>query len=759
MNPACAPADAPVCALGPSPARPLRPARAAALALPLALALGLALGLATARPARAAPDGIRPRPQAMAVRIEPAAVPHIDGDLADAAWNRAAPIGDFTQTNPQPLEPASERTEVRFLYDDTHLYVGIYCHDSEPAGIVSTVRERDGMMPRDDFVRLMLDPQLSRRNGYAFEVNPEGARTDALVQNNSEFLVTWNMIWEARTRRVADGWTVELALPFRGLSYPGSGGDWGLDVVRQIRRKTEMVRWAPTPAGMRDIDISLAGTLQGLTGLPGGGKLDLQTYGALRYGRDWGATDAQRLLLQPSATLYYKLTSALTATLTANTDFSDAPLDERRVNTGRFALFDPETREFFLQDASQFAFGGLNLDKDQNGSPFFSRRIGIVGSQATRLLGGAKLSGTAGAVALGALSVRTHALGGVDPQQLTVARASIPVLGESTAGMILTHGDPLGGGRNSVAGADFRFRDSDIGEGRRLLIDGFAERSMSDTHAGTGSAWGLAVSLPNEPWSLFASYKQIGADFRPALGFVNRPGIRDAFTEIERTWRPRRGVLQVIKAGINHNAITGTDGRLQTRNTTPYLILHNTAGDELQLSAVSEHEFLSQPFVLPGGILVPPGGHTWWHAKALISTSPGRRLYVRWNIDCCRFFDGRLLGNDVEFSWRPVTLIDLSMRYGITDLRLPSGRAQIRIGQLTLNLNFTPDMQLRSQLQYDSVSGTLGALLRYRWEYTPGSEIFAAVGEAAHVTGALPSLGYHSSGSELLLRLGHRFQF
>lgn len=736
-----------------------RPTPALAPPPAVLLALALALALATSAPAWAAPAMARAQPEAAAARIESAAAPRIDGDLADPSWSHATPIGEFSQVDPHPLEPATERTEVRFLYDDTHLYVGIYCHDSEPDAIVSTVRERDGMMPRDDFVRVIVDPQLSRRNGYAFEVNPEGARTDALVQNNGDFLVTWNMIWQARARRVADGWTAELALPFRGLSYPGDGGSWGLDVMRQVRRKSEMVRWAPAPAGVPDIDISLAGTLRGLAGLPGGGKLDLQVQGALRYGRDWGAADERRVLAQPSATLYYKMTSALTATLTANTDFSDAPLDERRVNTGRFALFDPETRAFFLQDATTFAFGGMNLDKEPNGSPFFSRRMGIVGAQATRLLGGAKLSGSAGPVSLGALSVRTHALGDVDAQQLTVARASATVLGESAVGVILTHGDPLGGGRNSVAGADFRFRDSDIGGGARLLVDGFAERSVADASTGTDSAWGLALSLPNEPWSLFASFKQIGSDFQPALGFVNRPGIRDVFTEIERTWRPRHGALQVIKTGVDHNVTAGIDGRLQTRSTTPYLNLNNAAGDELQLSVSSEYEFLARPFLLPGGVPVPAGEHAWWHAKAMVATSPARRLFVRWNVDCCRFFNGRILSNDIGLTWRPATLVDLSMHYVINDLRMPSGHEQIRIGQLTLNLNFTPDMQLRSQLQYDSVSDTLGALLRYRWEYAPGSEVFAALGEAARVTGALPSLGYHSSGSELLLRLGHRFQF
>jgi hypothetical protein len=700
----------------------------------------------------------RQRPETTAVRIDSDAAPRIDGDLSDNAWSLAQPIADFHQIDPRPGELATERTEVRLLYDGVRLYVAIYCHDSEPDGIVASVRERDGMLPRDDFVRIVLDPQLSRRNGYAFEINPEGARTDALLLNNSDFLVTWNMIWEGRARRVADGWTAEMALPFRGLSYPGNGGDWGLEVLRQIRRKSEFVRWSPTPAGVPDLDISLAGTLRGLSGLPGGGKLDLQTYGAVRYGRDWNDDRLDHLLVQPSATAYYKLNSDLTATLTANTDFSDTPLDSRRVNTGRFALFDPETREFFLQDAAAFTFGGINLDREPNGSPFFSRRIGMVAGRTTRLLGGTKLSGNAGHVSLGALSVSTQSQDEVGAQQLSVARVAAPVLEESALGGILTHGDPLGGDRNTVAGADFRFRDSDIGHGRRLLVDAFYERSISGVSSGTDNAWGAAMSLPNEPWSIFAAYKQIGPDFRPALGFVNRGGIRDTFVEVERIWRPHHDLLRMIQGGIDHKTTAGVDGRLQSRSSAPYLILNNTAGDQLQVSALSEYEYLAEPFTLPGGSLVPAGEHTWWHAKAHLATSQARRLFLVLNLDCCQFFDGRITSFDVELTWRPITLVDVAVHYVIDDVRLPGGREQIRVGQLALNLNFTPDMQLRSQLQYDSVSRVMGALLRYRWEYAPGAEIFAALGEAALVTGSPPSLGYHSSGSELLLRLGHRFQ-
>ncbi len=725
----------------------------------LALAAGfVALELAATGVAGAGIPG-RQRPETTAILVDAAEAPRIDGDLSDPAWQRASVIDEFYQVDPQPLAPATERTEVRFLYDAEQLYVAVYCHDREPDRVTSTVRERDGPMPRDDFVRIALDPQLSRRNGFAFEINPEGARSDGLLQDNSEILITWNMLWRGAARRVTDGWTAEIALPFRGLSYPTGRSDWGLEVLRQIRRKSEFVRWSPTPAGMTGDDMSLAGTLHGLEGLPGGGKLDLQAYGVLRYGQDWDDNHYNHLQGQPSATAYYKLNSSLTATLTANTDFSDAPLDNRRVNTGRFALFDPETREFFLQDAATFSFGGMNFEQEPNGSPFFSRRIGMVDGQTAHLTAGAKLSGDAGPVSLGVLSVRTHAQGGVAAQDLAVARLSTPVLAESAVGMILTHGDPLGGDSSTVAGADFRFRDSDIGGGRRLLADGFFERSRSGGDSGSDSAWGAVVSLPNEPWSFYGSYKQIGREFRPALGFVNRAGIRDAFAEVERVWRPQRGPLQMLKAGVDHNAIAGVDGRLQTRSTAPYVGAANSAGDEIEFAVFSEYDYLAAAFTLPDGTVIPAGEHSWWHAKAQLATSPARRLFLDWHVDCCRFYNGRILGHDVELTWRPITLVDVSLHYVIDDLRLPGGHEQIRVGQLALSLNFTPRMQLRSQLQYDSVSRLLGALLRYRWEYAPGAEVFAALGEAALVSGAPPSLSYHSAGSEMLVRLGHRFQF
>src|SRR5439155_12255762 len=136
--------------------------------------------------------------------------PNVDGDLSDPVWKKAAVINEFYQLEPKEGQPESERTVVRVLYDENNLYFGIMCYDDEPNRITARIKARDGNLDNDDFVRIYLDPNLTRRSGYLFEVNPLGARLDALLQNNAGFLPEWNALWSAKARRLADGWAAEV---------------------------------------------------------------------------------------------------------------------------------------------------------------------------------------------------------------------------------------------------------------------------------------------------------------------------------------------------------------------------------------------------------------------------------------------------------------------------------------------------------------------------------------------------------------------
>ena len=303
------------------------------------------------------------RPSLPATRISSSQAPTIDGDVSDPVWQKAPALDEFYQLEPHEGAPADERTVVRVLYDENNLYFSVMAFDDEPQKITAHIKARDGSVDQDDFIRIYFDPSMTRRDGYMFEVNPLGARREGLIQNNVNVLYEWNTFWSAKSRILSNGWSTEVVIPFRSISYDKSRADWGFDLFRMVRRKNERIRWSSIVETIPSSDISRSGTLTGISGIDGGLGLDIQAYSALRYQRDWDGQGHSGFQFRPSGNAFYKITPSLTGTMTANTDFSDTPLDQRQVNIGRFGLFFPETRDFFLQDAASFEFGGLPLQQ------------------------------------------------------------------------------------------------------------------------------------------------------------------------------------------------------------------------------------------------------------------------------------------------------------------------------------------------------------------------------------------------------------
>ena len=187
----------------------------------------LSATLASAADPAPARDFSTYQPTAPATRIPASEAPTIDGDLSDAAWAKAPVISEFYQLEPKEKQPASERTEVRVLFDEDKIYFAFHVYDREPGAITASVKSRDGNLSQDDLIRIYLDPYKTRRDGYLFEVNPLGARFDGLLQNNSDILAEWDTIWHAKARIVEDGWIVEVAIPFRSISYDITKGEIG----------------------------------------------------------------------------------------------------------------------------------------------------------------------------------------------------------------------------------------------------------------------------------------------------------------------------------------------------------------------------------------------------------------------------------------------------------------------------------------------------------------------------------------------------
>jgi hypothetical protein len=425
------------------------------------------------------------------------------------------------------------------------------------------------------------------------------------------------------------------------------------------------------------------------------------------------------------------------------------------VNISRFSLFYPERRDFFLQDASAFEFGGapLSVNNDPNAAPFFSRRIGIVNNQPVNILGGAKLSGTYDEFGIGALSVLTAGGAGAGEQLLSAARITMPVLSESKLGLIVTNGDPTGLSENTVTGADFQYHNSNIVPGKVLQGDFYYERSFSNV-SGQDDSFGMQLDFPNEPWKGNFRFKQVGENFDPALGFVSRPGIRDYQGYVAYRRRTEDSALRWWEIGAWSDMTTDLSDNIQSLyNYDVWAAVLTETGDYFQFEAWEDHEVVPS-FTLPHGIVVPAGEYTFPVLHFHTETAPGRFLSGIEDVQYGGFYGGTLLQTDTTLTVRPDDTFSVSGRHIMQQISMPGGNVAIHVAALDLSVNFTPDMEMRGQVQYDNISKALALSFRYRWEFEPGTELLVVLGDDATLNGTY----YQSHVSNFSIRLGKTFR-
>jgi hypothetical protein len=701
------------------------------------------------------------KPMLNATRIDVSQAPVIDGDLSDPGWANAALIDAFRQRDPVPGGTPTERTEARIMFDENTLYIGIYAFDSEPDQLVVRTMQRDGQIYTGDNVFVTLDPGPTWRNAYTFQIGPSGGRQDALRLNNTRELNAWDTIWSVQTQIVSDGYIVEIAIPFRSISYPEGPNDWGLEIGRSIPRRNESIRWSNIDPAANFADVSQAGIMTGISDVNQGLGLDIQPYVLFGAKHNWQQPgDGAGLTGTMGGNLFYKITPALTGTLTLNTDFSDAPLDTRQVNTTRFSLFFPETRDFFLQDAGAFEFGGRGFNRGfndraaNNGLPFFSRNIGLADGIPVSIIAGGKVSGEIGGFEVGALSVYTDNSPTSDHQVLSVVRVTHPVFETSKVGMIFTNGDPTGETENSVLGGDFQYRTGSIFGNKILTADASYQRSFSDT-VGNDDSFALALNFPNEPWGWNFAAKQVGRNFAPELGFTNRTGIRLYEGSFRRVDRYQGSWVRQTLVSTSHTIVTRLDNEVESRESSLLAELEATGNDTFTVQLTNIFEGIPEAFSLPGSILVPVASYNWTTATVRFRSSARRPLSVDASVTCCAFFDGTNVQGNLSLNYRPNSYFSGEFAYKPSFIDLPLGSTNIHLFTLEGAFNFTPDMSLAFQAQYDNLSQGFGSLWRYRWEYSPGNELLIAYGQSADI----PHSRIRLQTSQLTLRLVRTFQY
>jgi hypothetical protein len=665
--------------------------------------------------------------------------PRIDGRLDEGEWSAAAHVDGLTQALPDPGVEATQRTEVWIMTDGERLYLGVRLWDTEPDRIVANEMKRDAILRSEDRFSFAIDPFLDRQNGYLFQVNPNGVRRDFLIEGRTAD-ASWDARWYAKTSRDTEGWTVEIALPYNEISFDPESDVWGFNMARGIRRRDEIDRWAD-PVRERFITaLGQAGDLIGMKGARQG--LGLRVVPSLAVRRvddanpppkDVDIEERHYSRIDPIFDAFYKVTPSVTTAVTVNTDFGETEVDDRQVNLTRFALFFPEKRDFFLQDALIFDFGGLN----ENGRPFFSRRVGLdEQGQPVKVLGGGKVTGRIGPVKFGVLDVVVDERDRADQTNLFVGRAALNV-GESSVGTILTHGEPNGNGDNTVAGLDFLYRDTDFAGGKTLQGSLWGQVSHNDPDAGpradvgairgVGYAFGGSLRYPNDKhdWELLA--EEFDDDFDPAMGFVNRTGIRRFRAQYRRRWRPEAPQIQTIDSLLTGVMVTEQGRQVETgRFTWRVVDVLSPVDDGIRLVYEHRYEAVESAF---DTITVLPGRYHFDEGNLRLATSPNRRVAGVLLASYGTFFDGTRLRLASDLTLRITRHVQLGVAHSYDELRLPNGDENIQLLRARLGLYFTADLSWVTLVQYDTVSDALGVNSRFRWIIEDGRELFLVLNQ------------------------------
>jgi len=673
----------------------------------------------------------------------------LDGALDEAHYTRIQPIDGFLQQEPHEGQPATQKTEVWLLFDDRHVYVSARCWSTAPDLIVANEMRRDSfaLFQNDNFA-VLFDTFHDRRNGVQFQSNPLGGMSDSLITDERDSNRDWNTVWDARARRFAQGWTVEFAIPFRSLRYPAPGPqDWGVQFRRVARGENEFSYLTPMPAAFTQramVRVSQAATVVGLEAPKAALSLEVKPYALGTVSTDLEAAAPYRNdpAAQAGIDAKYTFRNGLVADATLNTDFAQVEDDEQQVNLTRFSLFFPERREFFLEGAGIFAFGGASVSPrgGNQGPPsntpilFYSRKIGLFEygddeTAAVPILAGGRITGRTGAYTVGALNIqqRADASVGAPSTNFSVVRLKRDILKQSSVGVVFTNRSQSinADGANQTLGADASFMFL-----RNLTVHAYLARTRTEAWKGNDASYRGDVVWMGDRYGFEAEHLAVERNFNPEAGFLRREDFRRNFGSFRFSPRPAGpSAIRKYQFETSFDHFTDTDGRLETQVAQAQAGMDLQNGDEWRVEFRNNYEYLDEPFEITEGLFLPVGGYRFNEVEARYTIGPQRKINGTFWAGGGQFFDGTR--QEVGYRGRIEITSRLGLEPGIAfnwvDLDEGPFLAKLLTARATYNLS--PRKALMALVQYNSEGHVLGANVRFRWEFIPGSDLFVVYNE------------------------------
>jgi hypothetical protein len=683
--------------------------------------------------------------------------PTINGRVDEAAWRNAEPFSGFIQQWPDDGQPATERTEVRFLIDRENLYIGVICFDSEPDQIVVSQSRRDADLDDTDSIQILLDTFNDGQNAFVFGTNPFGIEFDAQVRgegqsgqsNRGGFNLNWDADWTVRAQTTERGWEAEFAIPLKTLRYnPGQERTWGVNAQRNIRRKNEQAFLSPVPRGYELQRVSAAGKLNGLS-LPARRDLKLLPYvsGAVNDDKTL-RTDTVSRAGDVGLDVKWGVRADLTLDLTVNTDFAQVEADEQQVNLTRFPLFFPEKRPFFLENQQLFEIGN-----PRNVDLFFSRRIGLSSAgEPIDIVAGGRLSGKAGGYNIGLLNMQTDAsVNGRTGQTLapannfTVLRVQREI-GRSNFGAMFVGRQGVG----SRASADDHNRTYGLDLVWQATTNGrytafFARTDSMASRGGTDYAGGTSYAYANDLWTGRAGYTQVGERFNPEVGFLRRRGYRSIEANTNLRYQPKRwDWIRAFQPHANYTGYLDLQNRLESSNAHWHFFdIRMPSGARWGYVAITGQDRPRRPFTVyqdvKGRRVVMPAGEygwMWWEFEGNTNRSAPVSAALVHKIG--RYYNGDYQGWRVTLGLRAGARLLSEAEWTHDDVRLPVGGFRSDLLPIKISYAFTSLASVQGLIQYNKQTASVSSNIRLALLNRSGTGFFLVYNDRRDVTSFTP---------------------
>jgi hypothetical protein len=655
--------------------------------------------------------------------------PTIDGRLSDDVWAEATRITRFVQIVPAEGEVASEATEVWIAYDSERIYFGFYAHYSDPTLIRANRVERD-QIGQDDTITVYFDTTGDRQRAYAFSVNGYGVQGDAIVigataqvDASSGLPVgndTWDALFTSAGMLVDDGWTAEMAIPFKSLRYPARGSDeahrWGFQIARIIASKAETIVAFPVTRNISGF-VPQLGVIDGITGISTSRNLEiLPTFtaiGSRSLDAGSGAFSHDRTT-EGALNVKYGVTSNLTADFTVNPDFSQIESDRPQIEVNqRFPLLFPELRPFFLEGQDIFNVPApVNL--------LNTRTIVDPGY-------GAKLTGKVGKTSLGLLAASDEAPGkSVLPVEagygenahVNVARIRYDAYRESYVGTLVTDRE-LGDSYSRMAGADGQFRLTSTDRQFFILFHSW-HRDLDGTEL---SGWAFGTNYRHSGRhlnaSLFGGFTSPG--FRNDVGVVKRVDTRNGWIDVSYRWWPEAQLVNWgprLRYERNYNFAGDLDDEI-IRPGLDFTFARNVRvglGAERSLERYRDIDFWK------------------WRYTSTFSVAASRRISVSGDLawgDQIRYVANPFLGEGTTMilaaNVRPFSRLQMQVDANLSRLVDPRSNRQVfdvRVMRALTTYQFTDRLLVRNIMEYNTSTRAVAANLLLTYRVNSGTVFF-----------------------------------